>query len=1365
MASALRHRARVLTGLLRLLVWLPLWLLGLLLLLLGLALSPWGTAWLLDQGQQRHWLSYDAVAGAPLDDFTLRGLHLTAGPADIAIDRLHLVWADDCVLKGRLCLDSLQVAGADIQLQSGDAAPPPAASESSGLPPVVVPFPVEVRELALDDVDLQLADGTRLSWQHFRTGARLDRQALTLKPTELAGARLHLPNAADVTLTPAGARSAGGLSPAAVTASRALQASRAEGAPPAPDVSTPDVATPDEKVAETRMAAVSGDAADDVPDGASGAASGGSPASADTPQPRQLPDIRLPLPIRIPELVIRDFRLEGAQPQRIDRLSLSLEGQAHRVTLKHLTVKAPQADAELTAQVRLQGDYPLSAHLTGTLHQAPLAGQHIDLQARGSLSALKATLTADGPVSARLEAAANVLAPELPFDATLTASSLAWPLPDAAADTNQAPQYRVRDLTLQATGQLSDYRVALQGQVSGRDLPDTVQVGLTGHGDSEHFNWLPLSLAANGGSLVSRGEVRWSPALDVTARLDLSRFNPGLLTPAVEGSLNGQAQAHFAMADGGWSLTVPKLAVDGSLQQRPLSLQAVLQGDSAMHWRIDTLDLRQGRNRLTAEGTVGDTLDLRGRLDAPALDTLLPTLGGQARGRLSLAGTLKKPRVDATLTGNSLRVADNRIAELALDARVSGVEDPDLDVTLRASEVHAAGQQLTRAEARLKGRLSDHRLTVSVDAAPGMPMSRAQLVLTGGLNAARDAYRGRLEALSLETDQAHLQLAQATALSVDLNAQKVQLQPFCLARREGGRLCATRPVEAGADNGAVALSLQALPLDLANAALPDGWATGGQLDGTLGLDWSQGGQQWKADADLNGRVSLDGQNAYGQPWSLPVTRLSLSLAASPAAADVTLKANVGEAGRLDLQTRITDPAGEATLSGQLALDGWRLAPYQPLVTSLQTLEGRLDGQLALSGALGNPSLDGQLTLADLKAGGRDLPLSVTDGRVTVSVAGHSADLSGFVAGDRGRLTLTGQLGWPSLDQWRADVSLSAVKAPLRLAMPEFGRLDVAPDLRILATPQRLQVRGDVTIPWARLEVGKIPPSAVSPSSDEVIITREDEARARQQARQAARQATDDASKATAQALSRVGMQLDVSVNLHIGPDVKLEAYGLSASLRGDLQVRQGNGPVQLFGDVNLLDGRYSAFGQDLVIRQGKVLFSGPASEPRLQFEAIRNPDTTQDGVIAGLRVTGPAAQPDLRVFSEPAMAESRALSYLLRGRAPEDTGGGDGALTSALIGLSLSRTGGAIGQLGQAFGVQDLSVDTSGSGADSQVVVSGYLFDGLQVSYGVGIFSPIAELTLRYQLWQNLYVEAVSGAAQAVDLIYSFSLGRSSASP
>lgn len=54
------------------------------------------------------------------------------------------------------------------------------------------------------------------------------------------------------------------------------------------------------------------------------------------------------------------------------------------------------------------------------------------------------------------------------------------------------------------------------------------------------------------------------------------------------------------------------------------------------------------------------------------------------------------------------------------------------------------------------------------------------------------------------------------------------------------------------------------------------------------------------------------------------------------------------------------------------------------------------------------------------------------------------------------------------------------------------------------------------------------------------------------------------------------------------------------------------------------------------------------------------------------------------------------------------------------------------------------------------MVVSGYVLPCLQVKYGVGIFDSIATLTLRYRLMPKLYLEAVSGVDQALDLLYQF---------
>ena len=79
-----------------------------------------------------------------------------------------------------------------------------------------------------------------------------------------------------------------------------------------------------------------------------------------------------------------------------------------------------------------------------------------------------------------------------------------------------------------------------------------------------------------------------------------------------------------------------------------------------------------------------------------------------------------------------------------------------------------------------------------------------------------------------------------------------------------------------------------------------------------------------------------------------------------------------------------------------------------------------------------------------------------------------------------------------------------------------------------------------------------------------------------------------------------------------------------------------------------------------------------------------------------------------------------------------------------------------VGKIGETFGVSNLALDTQGVGDSSQVVVSGYVLPGLQVKYGVGIFDSIATLTLRYRLMPKLYLEAVSGVDQALDLLYQF---------
>ena len=1327
MAHPLRHRSRVLSllwVLFRLLILLPLTLLGLVILALGLALSPWGTGLLLDAGERQGFYTLESHEGAPLDRLVLIGLELEAGPARVALQRLELAWGDDCLLKGRLCLDTLVVEGARIRVGPGEERDAESEADGQSLEEIRLPFPVELRALALNDVEVVLADGTRLRWDSFTSGALAEEDSVTLLPTRLTGTRLLLPLSAGARLALGEAESAG-----PKVAAEAIDAATAVHSPlPA------EVAAELEGLAATPL--------------------------AEQPR-RELPEIRLPLSLEIPELLVEDTAVEGAVEYGVERLALTLSARGHDVEIHPLEVSSRDADARLQAQVSLRDDYPLQARLQSALwlpdRLPELAGQRLDLALDGSLADLLVRLELDGPVNAALDARLDALEPTLPFSASLTSDLLQWPLPGAMPGDEAAPApWLVEELSLRAEGRLTDYRLATSLMVEGPEVPYT-RVALTGSGDLEHFAWTPLSVSLAGGSLVTRGRVDWAEALAVEAMARLDRVEPGRFVEGIDGRLDGDIEASFNQTTEGWQLAVPRLSINGVLQDLPLTLDARLAGDSEMRWDIDTLDFRQGNNRLTASGRVTETaIDLAGELDMPALTTLHEELSGTLAGRFAASGSLEAPQLDLSLSGDDLAFADNRLSTLRLSADVSGIDDPALDVLLELEQLSAAGQRFSEIALALDGRLSAHRLTLDAQAGPGMPLSRAALILEGGLDEARERYRGELLPLEVDSEFGDIRLAQPLVFEANLPAGSVAMQPFCLRRDQGGELCVVDPLQASADSGSARLTLRDLPMSLLEEWVPEEWTLEGGSELDLMAEWRQGGSAWQADLRLASELALEGLDAYGQPWSLPASRLTADISATQTRAEVDLALELAQAGDIRLVLAVDDPTGAGRLEGRLTLDDLQLERYRTLVAGMETLEGRLDGQIAITGSPETPALDGRIALAGLRLRGADIPLEVRDGEVSVELSGDSGRIDGFIAAEEGRLAIRGDAAWPSPDDWRINVALDGRDDPLLAVLPAFGRLRLAPDMSVLVTPERLQVRGEVRVPWARLEVGDLPASAMAPSPDEIIITRRDEERAQRRTERLAEEGGGEPGEDAAHALAQAGMAVDVQMELRLGPDMQLSAYGLESELSGTLEVRQQSGPVQLFGDVNLVDGRFRAYGQDLLIREGQLLFSGPPDQPLLNFEAVRNPNVTQDGVIAGLRVTGTAAEPQLRVFSEPAMDEARALSYLLRGRAPDDSDT-DGALTQALIGLTLGQTGGAVGAIGEAFGISDLGLETAGTGDESQVVVSGQLTDDLRISYGVGVFSPIAELTLRYTLWRNLYLQAVSGAAQAVDLVYAFS--------
>ena len=147
-----------------------------------------------------------------------------------------------------------------------------------------------------------------------------------------------------------------------------------------------------------------------------------------------------------------------------------------------------------------------------------------------------------------------------------------------------------------------------------------------------------------------------------------------------------------------------------------------------------------------------------------------------------------------------------------------------------------------------------------------------------------------------------------------------------------------------------------------------------------------------------------------------------------------------------------------------------------------------------------------------------------------------------------------------------------------------------------------------------------------------------------------------------------------------------------------------------------------------------------------------------------VRVEGRANAPTLTLFADTAMTQDEMLGYLLLGRPLYQEGqlnlGGAGndtaLLASAALSLGIKGGQGIAGDIGNALGVKNVTLDAEGSGDDTRFTVSGYLSPRLYLRYGVGVFTPVNKVTLRYKLNKSLYLEAVSSLESALDLFYNF---------
>jgi len=725
------------------------------------------------------------------------------------------------------------------------------------------------------------------------------------------------------------------------------------------------------------------------------------------------------------------------------------------------------------------------------------------------------------------------------------------------------------------------------------------------------------------------------------------------------------------------------------------------------------LAIASGENRILIDGVAEQTLDLRIGVNAPDLAALYPGLSGRLHGAGTVSGTRQRPTVNAELAGEALQFEAHRVARLALQAdwQLQGGT-----ASVRMDDALIGGQAVSTLRLDLDGEPAAHRLDLQLDAST----FAASLDAQGGLQGER--WQGRLNSLRLAQDaMGEWQLAAPAAL--DLGAERALMDRLCLAQ-DAQQLCAEggwRATDGLALNG----TLRALDLGRLTRPLPGEATVDGRLDGRFTL----AGQPHNPALDVellpgDGMVRFE-QDEERFELAYSDARLAAQLRDDVGSAELRLGLGAGgqAKGRITLGAM---RAGDRTLDGSITASFPDLSLVAGFVPALEAVQGRLAADATLGGTLSAPELLGGLEIVEAKARIPAAGIDLSDVALAVRGDGRSPlRISGALSSGKGTLQLEGtaDLATQAVDLRMTGEDFEAVRLP-------EARVDISPDLQLKGRdPYRLT--GVLRIPSAAIELKELPPGTVAVSDDEIIVG-----------------ATGES------AADRPASPVEVQVRVELGSAVGFKGFGLTTGLTGALDARVVGSDTRVDGKIELRDAVYKAYGQDLTVERGRLLFAGPVEKPDLDLRAVRE---SRDGTVkAFLSMSGPLAKPRPRIYTEPAKPDGEALSYLLTGNGLDQASGGQGIdMAAAALSLGLARSEPMLQELSERFGIDELRIETGDGGIEETAVVVGkYLNPDLYLGYSQGLFDPVGAVLLRLRLSEQVEVETQSGIEQSVDLFY-----------
>ena len=451
------------------------------------------------------------------------------------------------------------------------------------------------------------------------------------------------------------------------------------------------------------------------------------------------------------------------------------------------------------------------------------------------------------------------------------------------------------------------------------------------------------------------------------------------------------------------------------------------------------------------------------------------------------------------------------------------------------------------------------------------------------------------------------------------------------------------------------------------------------------------------------------------------------------------------------------------MNGQLDFQVKSLDFLQALSPMIYQPKGQLSAQLKASGVLAHPDLQGTLTLRNASVSFPEAGVVLRSIQATLHSHNQHWEGSGSIVEQDGhQLILTGQ--GEIAPQLMGSVLVNGDHFPI-LKTAEYA-IQASPQLTVQIHPNALDITGTFGIPSARFKP-MVFSNTLNVTGDAVFV--------------------EETQTSTSKMLP-----ITADVRVQLGDDVLIDTQGLHGLLGGALEMKQSlERSLSAIGELTIREGHYRAYGQDLAIDHGQLLFTGGAlSNPNISLRAVKSfnnaaqfagsnqlfdfnasniqPIAFANHVTVGIDVSGYLNAPKIKLFAVPSsVSQADILSMLILGKpANQASQSGGKLLLTAMSAMNLdSGTKGLqlLSQLKEALGfdfdVQSRAATSSQSTSSTTFVVGKSLSKRLYLSYNVGVLQENSNvLTLKYLLNRYFSVQlSTNNVGNGVDLLYTAS--------